>query len=231
VETPASDPAKPVPWLNCILLLGILFILFGISLGPIHEGPLRVKHSPLLQTAHVIGLALFYYANDNDQHYPDGASSTEVFQKLLDGGYVTDPNLFYIPMPGKVPPKAGQKLKSENVSWDLTAPTVSNSYGGLPLLFMTGYKVSYVPGGAATPVIKPAPEYEAPGPPPTWFERTFENRSVNYEPSAGIAVFYMNNSVAFHPVAPDGTIPNFVSPGFKPDGITYHQLTPDGVLR
>jgi len=32
--------------------------------------------------------------------------------------------------------------------------------------------------------------------------------------------------------APDGTtsIPNFISPDYKPDGKTYRQLTPDGPL-
>jgi hypothetical protein len=32
-------------------------------------------------------------------------------------------------------------------------------------------------------------------------------------------------------VNPDNTIPNVVPPDFKPDGKTYRQLTPDGVLR
>jgi hypothetical protein len=100
-------------------------------------------------------------------------------------------------------------------------------HGALVLFYRPG---SYVPGGAAAPVIKPAPEYEAEGPPPTWFERTFENRS-NYAPSGAIAVFYVNNSAASHPVAPDGIIPNFIPSDFKPDAIIYHQLTPDGVLR
>ena len=51
--------------------------------------------------SHALGLALYSYANDNSQLYPDGTNSTEVCQKLMDGGYVTDPSIFYIPMPGK----------------------------------------------------------------------------------------------------------------------------------
>jgi len=31
-------------------------------------------------------------------------------------------------------------------------------------------------------------------------------------------------------VKPDASIPNFISPDFKPDGKTYRQLTPDGAL-
>jgi hypothetical protein len=49
----------------------------------------------------------------------------------------------------------------------------------------------------------------------------------------GIAVFYKSDDAVY--LVPwqdaDGTIRNFVSPQFKPDGHAYRQLTPDGVLR
>jgi hypothetical protein len=41
----------------------------------------------------------------------------------------------------------------------------------------------------------------------------------------------MNNSTSSHPTVADGTIPNIVPLDFKPDGKTYRQLTPDGVLK
>jgi hypothetical protein len=57
----------------------------------------------------------------------------------------------------------------------------------------------------------------------------------DYQPSDGIVVFYSNESASLlradPAAAPDGSIPNFVPPDFQPDGKTYHQLTPDGVLR
>jgi len=179
------------------------------------------------QTAHAIGLAMYCYANDNNQHYPDGNSSTEVFQKLIDGGYVSDPAIFYILLPGKIEPVRGQKLKPENVCWDVTSGVDASSPGGLPLLFMTGYKVTYAPGGAAVPIIKPHPRYTR-----TWIE--WWNGELMPAGNSGIAAFYINNSSVWitpgTTANPDGTIPNVVSPDFKPDGKTYRQLTPDGLL-
>jgi hypothetical protein len=237
VETsgPIPEPAKPTSWLSCVLVLGILFVLIVVSIGPMPGGLSRGPVNSPVQRAHAIGLAVYSYANDNDQQYPDGASSTEVFQKLLDGGYVTDPTLFYIPMPGKVKPVAGQKLKPENVSWDITAPVAALSPGELPLLFMTGYKVNYVSGGSATPA-HGIPQYGYTPEQPAWKKWMGLAPQVVYEPSQGIAVFYVNNSTVFSPYAapisaPDGSIPNFVPPDFKPDGKTYRQLTPDGVMK
>jgi hypothetical protein len=230
-----SDPPKPIWWLGPVLVLGILFLLFGVSLGPMTiGGPRYFKMATAqVQTAHAIGIALYSYANDNDQMYPDGSSSTEAFQKLLDGGYITDPNVLYIPMPGKVAPKQGEKLKPENVCWDLTAPISSTLGSQLPLLFMTGYKVNYVPGGAATP-LHGIPQYGHSLPQAAWQQWMGLSPRIAYEPSTGIAVFYVNNAATFHSASessPDGSIPNFLPLDFKPDGNTYRQLTPDGVLK
>jgi hypothetical protein len=68
-----------------------------------------------MQTSHALYIAMFQYAIDKDGVFPTGKSSTEVFQKLLDGGYVTDPALFCLPLRGKYPAEKGAKLKPENV--------------------------------------------------------------------------------------------------------------------
>jgi len=114
-------------------------------------------------------------------------------------------------MEGKTKP-VSLRLKPENVCFDVTSPVDSSSPDGLPIVFSTGYKVNYVPGGAAVPLVKP--EYQ------------------------GIAVCYKSNSASFlllpfQPATaenPDGSIPNFVPADFDPQGKTYRQLTPDGVL-
>jgi hypothetical protein len=158
-----------------------------------------------------IGAVFVAYSADNGLNgnaYPNGKSSTEVFQKLLDAGYITDPTIFYFPLPGKTKPSVGKKLKPENVCFDVTSGADSNAPDGLPLVFITGYKVRYAAGAAAVPVAKPFP--------PT------------------MMVFYKINSSKFifpDPVPnSDGSIPKFVPEAFKPDGYTYRQLTPDGVL-
>ena len=96
---------------------------------------------------------------------------------------------------------------------------------------MTGYKIAYVPGGSATPVIKPFPRFWETESFQSGFARMLGMTSYVYKPSEGIAVFCDNNLAAFHTVNPDHTIPNFVPPDFNPDGKTYRQLTPDGVLK
>ncbi len=173
---------------------------------------------------------MFSYSTDNianNNSYPDGNSSTEVFQKLLDGGYCSDPGVFYIPLSGKTPAKPGQKLKPENVCFDVTSGVASNAPDGIPLIFMTGYKVTYAPGGSAVPIIKPYPPF---GEPRTW--SLWWHRKPLRTP--GIGVLYKGNNGRFWPLTfsddSEATIPNFVPVDFKPDGKTYRQLTPDGPL-
>jgi type II secretory pathway pseudopilin PulG len=212
-----------------LAVLFVLLFLACIAVPPMGGGIRFPRQSSCMQSAHALGLAMYSYANDNSQNYPDGKSSTEVCQQLLDGGYVTDPSIFYIPAPGKTKALPGQKLKPENVCWDVTGGLSSSGPGDLPVLFLTGYRVSYTPGGAAIPIAKARVLGER-----TWGEwwRGEPVPSDIYQ--AGAGVFYVNNSAkwANRVTATDGTssIPNFISPDYKPDGKTYRQLTPDGVL-
>ncbi len=217
-------------------VVGVLFLLFiflCIVTPPMGGGIKKAPQSSSMQAAHALGLAMYSYANDNNQTYPDGKSSTEVFQQLLDGGYVTDPAIFYIPAPGKIKAERGQKkLKPENVCWDVTAGSSgglsSTEHTELPLLFLTGYRVSYTPGGAAVPLPKSDIAER------TWTQWANGSPSLSAVFTEGAAVFYGNNSAKYanRVTAPDGTssIPNFVSRDYRPDGKVYRQLTPDGVL-
>jgi hypothetical protein len=76
------------------------------------------SESGAMQATRTIALAMFQYANDNDKQYPDGKSSTELFQKLMDGNYITDPAVFFVPLPGKIRAAMGAKLKPVNVTYD-----------------------------------------------------------------------------------------------------------------
>jgi hypothetical protein len=153
---------------------------------------------------------MFSYACDHGGKYPTGKSSTEVFQKLLDGDYVTDPAIFWNPeVPGKIKPVA-RKLKPENVCWDVTVAVDSTSPDHLPLVFLTGFKIIYAPGGSALPLFK-----------------SYSGRLP------GIFVAYKSNSAKWikEPGLYDGSIPGFISPDFVPvAGKTYEQVTPDGPL-
>jgi hypothetical protein len=217
---------------GCLIAMVLFLALFfcGVCLGPISPAVHHPKDNIAMQQGRQIGQAMFSYATDNVQNgnaYPDGNSSTEVFQKLIDGGYVTDPTIFYVPLPGKVKAVAGQKLKPENVCWDVTSGVDSNSSDLVPLVFITGYRMTYAPGGSAVPVIKPYPPFWSE--PRTWSQ--WWNDAPAPEPGpSGIAIFYKGNNAVFLKLNLDGSLPNVVSPEFKPDGKTYRQLTPDGPL-
>ncbi len=205
-------------WGFAAFLILLLWVMVTAFLNPIAPGNKYPLHSAALQNAHALGLALFCYANDNVGEYPDGASSTEVFQKLLDGGYVTDPGIFYVPMTGKERAARGQKLKPENVCFDVTGGVEAKDSGALPLVFFTGYRIAYVPGGAAAPVIKPFPPFLVGD---SWFA---------YTSNPGLVAFYVDKHAVW--LLPEGdSIPNIVPRDFDAHGKTYRQLTPDGVLR
>ena len=220
--------------------LGVLFVLFFFSLGPIAPGNKYTWAGAQMGRAHEIGYLMLCYAANHNGKFPDGNSSTEVFQKLLDAGGSygypdVDSTIFYVPLSGKIRPVAGQKLKPENVCWDVTFCMDSSSSDLLPLVFLTGYKVTYVPGGTAVPIIKPYPPYTR-----IWSHGW--NGAADPAENPGIAVCYKGNKTTFRQLYfsqntdgsytknPDAVIPNFISSDFDAKGHTYCQLTPDGPL-
>jgi hypothetical protein len=173
--------------------------------GPMRPGPQNHR----MQAARMIGLSLFQYANDHNEKYPVGKSSTGIFQQLIDQQYVTDPGIFYFAMPGKTKATTN-KLKPENVCFDVTNAVLPDDPDALPLVFSTGYKIDYIQGGKA-------------------------HLLANGDPN-GIAVCFKSFSAAFLsaqpkgiPLYPPAFAPNTVST-FDPKGRTYLQLTPDGPL-
>jgi len=170
-----------------------------------------------VQQCRTIAIALFQYAGDHDNNYPEGKSSTEVFQKLLDGKYVTDPEIFFYPLPGKVKPKS-PTLRPENVGYDVTCCTDARAPDGLPVVFLTGFKITYQAGAKAVPL---------PTKPRTWSDWW---HGVPM-PVHFIAICYMSKS-ALASVNPDadGSFLNFIPANFDPKGKSYRQLTPDGEL-
>jgi len=191
-------------WIGTILILSVLaVILMPVA---ITDRP-RLHESSMLQIVHVVSLLMFSYANDHDGKYPIGKSSTEVFQKLIDEQYVNDPTIFYFEMQGKSKPTSN-KLKPENVSYDITVPVDNSDSDDLPIVFLTGYKIQYIPNGRAMPLKASAAKFY------------------------GLAVAYKNNTARFvlDDHLSDHVVTNFISPNFNPAGKKYQQLTPEGVL-
>lgn len=195
-----------------VLISLVLFLFTGLGLGPINGHHKPARQNPTMQTCRTIVLSMFSYANDHDGHYPTGNSSTEVFQQLIDAKYVSDASTFYVNLPGKVRP-VGNRLKSENVAYDVTCPVESSSPEKLPVVFLTGFQVSYVPGASAIP---------RPLPVATWTEWWNDaDRRQDY-----LAVAYLNNGARV--LLPDATgkVPNFVPADVDLQGKVYRQLTP-----
>jgi hypothetical protein len=187
-----------------------------------------------MQTSRIIGLAMAQYAADHGGNYPDGKSSTEVFQKLLEGNYVTDPGIFYVPCAGKIKAVSGQSLKPENVSWDVTEGVDSSTSDEIPIVFLTGYRVTYAASGSAVSLVVPYPDFG--DPPRTWAQWWHGDPKPMHRSIPGIAVTYKGLNAAYKMFmfesvpAPEGTMPGFVSSKFDPKGKGYHQLTPNGPL-
>ena len=183
-----------------LVSLPFIACLAGIALGPIEKGIERAKETMAMQRARQIGIAMFAYADDHNGAYHDGKTSTEVFQKLLDGNYVSDPATFYIAMPGKTKPTSNQ-LTAANVCYDVTSGVTSNSPDNVPVVFTTGYTVIYSAG-----ITMRDPGASA--------------------PFRGIDVAYKGNGARFIQAGADGSIRNFIPLNFDPDGKTYQQLRP-----
>jgi len=139
--------------------------------------------------------------------------------------------IFYIPGDGKTRPVPGQKLKPENVCFDVTSGLLLDSSAGLPVVFLTGFRVTYAPGASAIPTTTRYPQFG--GDYRTWAEWSNNDWPMG-DVGPGIAVFYMGNNAMWKNLGTatngEGSILSFISPDFKPDGRTYRQLTPDGAL-
>jgi hypothetical protein len=170
--------------------------------------PEQAKLSAAMRASRTIELAMFQYANDHGGNYPSGRSSTEIFQKLLDGKYVDDPAIFFAPVPGKTP-ATSSRLRPNNVAFDTTIPLNGNSPEGTPVVFLTGFRVTYNAGGDAL-MLKP-----------------------DASRLGGTVVCYHCQN-AFVIAAPSSRgnidIENFVPRDFIPGEAQFQQLTPDGPL-
>lgn len=158
---PGRDPLpeerrrSPAPWVICGLVFIVLAMLLNAVLFPNLGEQGWFPESAAMQTTRTIALAMFEYGEDHHGAYPDGTSSTEVFQKLLDGNYVSDPMVFYQPLPGKTPPVHGAKLRPENIGYDVTSGIRPHSPDDLPVVFLTGFRIDYHARASAASLVRP----------------------------------------------------------------------------
>ena len=142
-------------WAVAIVLIFITFgaffffaCLIGYAGKTFVVGIGRTAQDRSVQAAQEIASAMNAYASDHKGVYPDGLTSTEVFQKLIDGKYLTDPGIFYLQMAGKNKATSA-RLTANNVCYDVTSGVTADSSDQLPMVFCTGYEVSYFSGDSA----------------------------------------------------------------------------------
>ena len=235
-KLPAAKPGKRKKGCGCLIpSLGVafLFVLLGIALGPMTGSISKAKALATMMYTREIALSMEQYAADHNGQYPTGKSSTEIFQKLMDEGYVSDPSIFVggYPRLNKVAlTNPTEKLKPENVGFDVTILVDASSPENLPLVFLTGYRINYSAGANALPLssdIKDRIPCIAVG---------YKDASAAYVTRGTLrcpARGYSNpesGSVWGPGALSDGTIPHFIPTNFDPKGKKYVQLTPDGPL-
>jgi prepilin-type N-terminal cleavage/methylation domain-containing protein len=186
-----------------LVVIGIIAILAGVALGPITNGIKKAQQSSGLQEAHSIGLAMYSFANDNQQLFPDtgtpgvpagnaATGAAAVAQPLLAGGYVTDATIFglsgdqnaaYVKVSSTT--NTATTITAAQVSWDFLgnggAGVSSTQYPFIPLLWST------LRGGTEPATFNVAAGTAITGTP----------ISTNPFGTAGMAIFYINNSAAF----------------------------------
>jgi len=217
IAPPPSIPPPPPPiiarqginpyYLAALIVMAaglagmILFSFFAVkAMRPISEGIDYAAQNTAQEHARQIYEVMEQYAIDHHGVYADGKSSTEVFQKLVDGGYIPDPSIFYLPMPGKME-ATSKHLKPENVCYDTTGGLTTDSLYDVPMVFSTGFTVTYV-------------------------AKTDAQRDNSVPaPFDGVAVAY-RDSCSFIPALPDGSIIHIISNGFDPGKHVYRQLRP-----
>ena len=187
-----------------LVVIGIIAILAGVALGPITNGIKKAQQSAGLQEAHALGLAMYSFANDNGQLYPDTGTpgvpagnsapgAAAAASALLAGAYVSDATIFglagdtnanYVKVSSSTNTAAG--ITVNQISWDFMgnggAGVSSTAYPYLPLLWSTLKDATTQPtfgGATANTAITAAPI------------------STNPFGVAGMAIFYINNSAAF----------------------------------
>jgi len=163
-----------------------------------------------MQTTRTIELAMFQYADDHGGKYPEGKSSTEVFQKLIDGQYISEPAVFYLAMAGKVKASSNE-LHPENVCYDITARMTDKTPDDVPGVFITGFEVEYKPGGRAV---------------------RLADRAQPQVGKDGFAIAYHNNNAYYKTATPEasGAVTNIVPADATIGPGPYVQLTPYGPL-
>jgi prepilin-type N-terminal cleavage/methylation domain-containing protein len=200
-----------------LVVIGIIAILAGVALGPITHGIKQAQESGSMQVTRQIGLSEFSYSNDYNQTYPFGVVSEDIANTLLNGGYLSDPSIFYqagTPNAVKGGGTTPYALTAVNVNFDFMVNKAtglsSTAADGTPLVQLTGGTLAMQALGPITCTILAT-------------ETAFG--------TDGLAVSYKSNSAKFMKAiatsATQASIANFVDSSYNdPNAGNYTLLKP-----
>ena len=201
-----------------LVVLAIISVLLSVLVPAAWSAMKVARQSAATQSSHGIGELMTQYSLDNGQ-YPDGATSTEACKLLIQKGYLTSADIFYLPngmqkkFKGQSP---GTNLMAVNVSWDTIGMDSDSGPAGisagapseLPIVFSTGGSVSIPaqlgPGAATCSALGPL--------------------GVD-----GLAVTYKDNHATFAKIDSTSgtpTISDFIAGSFDAKGVVYVQRKP-----
>jgi hypothetical protein len=148
-----------------LVVIAIIALLAGVAVGPITGAMKTAKDNAGMQTTHALYVADFQYSIDSStSSFADGTDAGVIARALLNGGYITDPTIFYIG--GGATTKytgstAATSMTAANVSWDFLGSSPSGAGAGtynglstsdpdqLPLVWSTGNTIT-IPQTAGT---------------------------------------------------------------------------------
>jgi type II secretory pathway pseudopilin PulG len=205
-----------------LVFVGILVILAGVALGPIHNHLEQAQINRAVKSAWTINTLLSQYATDNNGVYPVGegtsaaGKSEGIARNLLENNYTPDATVFAVGSTATYSGKASDfsDITAANISWDFTGgvtPSTGITSAApdlLPTVYGTGENVAY-PTTAGTGLNLPL---SGNGP----FAKN------------GIVVAYKGNNATFIRGTPSGTTvecQGFIPTAFK-DTAAYTQIRP-----
>jgi prepilin-type N-terminal cleavage/methylation domain-containing protein len=140
-----------------LVVIAIIALLAAVAMGPITGAMRTAKDNAGMQTTHALYVADFQYNIDNN-NFADGADAGAIAQNLLNGGYISDPSIFFIAGGSTTKftgSNAAQGITAQNVSWDFlgsgatyTGLTTSDPEQ-LPLVWSTGNTIT-IPAAAGS---------------------------------------------------------------------------------
>jgi type II secretory pathway pseudopilin PulG len=76
------------PSLETLTIVSIIFILVGLGLPVYQKAMDAARRTTQLYQARSFAHAMMFYAQDNNQFFPDAETSTEIFEKVVADGYL-----------------------------------------------------------------------------------------------------------------------------------------------